>query len=377
MKKHSLAAGLFVFLLTHVSASATAQFTALNGERITGDAFEAFLQGQMDSLGMPGLSIAVVKDGKIVYSRALGITNVDTKARVDEKSIFEAASMSKPVFAYLVMRMVDKGLLDLDTPLYRYMPYPDIERDKRYKLITARMVLTHRTGLPNWRYFDRADTSLHVHFPDLYLKFTPGTAYAYSGEAFLYLAQVVARLNARDLQTLEPVYEQEVAAPLGMRHAWFVGNAYITQHKVSGHVDGKVQVYHDMNWPISFPKWDSSYFNPAASLHTDATSYADFIIGLMKGKGLRKQTLDEMLKPQYPLPDSLWANKSEHTDVGLGIFIVHTAHGVRYEHGGNNGNFQSQFTWYAPQREAYVFFTNCNKGDAFNTRLQKFFTNGK
>ena len=368
---------MFLSLLAHPFSPAKAQFVALNGKTITADVFDGFLRRQMDSLGIQGLTIAVIKNDKIIYHRALGIANVDTKAKVDEQSIFEAASMSKPVFAYLVMRMVDEGKLALDTPLYRYMPYPDIERDERYKLITARIVLTHRTGFPNWRYFNRADTSLHVHFPDLYLKFTPGTAYSYSGEGFLYLAKVVAHLNSMDLQTLEPLYEKEVAVPLGMQHAWFTGNAYISQHKVSGHVNGKVQVYHDMNWPISFPNWDSSYFNPAASLHTDAVSYANFIIGLMKGEGLTKRSLDEMLKPQYPMPTELAENKNEHSDVGLGIFMVSTPYGIRYEHGGDNTNFQAHFAWYKPQKEAYVFFLNCNRGDAFSVRLQQFLANGK
>lgn len=371
------AAASILLLLVFFSGSLRAQFAALNGKTITPAAFEGFLQTQMDSLGIPGLSIAVIDDGRIVYHRSLGVANVDTRAPVDEQSIFEAASMSKPVFAYLVMRMVDKHLLDLDTPLYRYLPYPDIERDERYKLITARMVLTHRTGFPNWRYFNRADTSLHVHFPDLYLKFTPGTRYSYSGEGFLYLAKVVAALNGRDLQSLEPVYEQEVAVPLGMQHAWFTGNAFVAQHKVSGHVAGKVTVYHGMNWPISFPNWDSTYFNPAASLHTDAVSYASFLIGLMNGIGLTRKTLDEMLKPEFPLPDSLADRKDEHPAVGLGIFTDSTPYGIAYEHGGDNGNFKSHFIWYKSRKAGYVFFANSDKGDALDSRLREFFTLGK
>jgi len=156
-----------------LNSSASAQFTTLNGTKVSAAVFDAFLQRQMDSLAMPGLTIAVFDNDTIIYHHAWGVASVDSKAPLDEESIFEAASMSKTVFAYLAMRMVDKGLLDLDTPLNTYLPYPDIDRDERYKLITARMVLTHRTGFPNWRYFNRADTSLHVHFPDLYLKFTP------------------------------------------------------------------------------------------------------------------------------------------------------------------------------------------------------------
>jgi CubicO group peptidase (beta-lactamase class C family) len=376
VKRHLLGVASSVTLFFFVSHSAAAQVTTLNGRVVTPAAFEGFLQKEMDSLGIPGVSIAVINHGRIVYQGALGIANTDTKKRVDDQSIFEAASMSKPVFAYLVMRMVDKGLIDLDVPLYRYMPYADIERDERYKLITARMVLTHRTGFPNWRYFNRADTSLHVHFPDLYLKFTPGTRYSYSGEGFLYLAKVVAHLAGRDLQTLEQVFEQEVAIPLGMKHAWFTGNAFISQHKVAGHVNGKVAVYHNMNWPISFPTWDSTYFNPAASLHTDAESYANFLIGLMNGVGLRKGTLTEMLKPQASLPDSIAERKDERAAVGLGIFMEMTPYGTVYEHGGDNGNFKSHFVWYKSQKAGYVFFANSDKGDELNTRLREFFTNG-
>jgi CubicO group peptidase (beta-lactamase class C family) len=207
------------------------------------------------------------------------------------------------------------------------------------------------------------------------LKFTPGTQYGYSGEGFLYLAKVVAYLNRRTLQTLEPLFEQEVALPLGMQHAWFTGNDYITQHKVSGHVDGKVKFSNGSTWPIPFPNWDSSWFNPAASLHTDAVSYANFLINWMKGNGLSKNSFEEMLKPQYKLPEDP-ANPGVSTETGLGIFITDTDYGTRYQHGGNNGNFQSNFVWYKSQKSGYVYFTNCNKSDAFEKRLKEFFTNG-
>jgi CubicO group peptidase (beta-lactamase class C family) len=364
-----------LFLIFCYSIPGYSQIRLLNGKNISIGEMDRFLANGMDSFKIPGLSIAIINNGKIVYHNVMGVADVDTKTKVDEQSIFECASMSKPVFAYLVMRMVDKGLLNLDTPLYRYMPYPDIANDERYKLITARIVMEHTSGFPNWRWFEKADTSLHVHFPDLYLKFTPGTRYSYSGEGFLYLARVVAFLNKRDLQTLEPLYEQEVAVPLDMAHAWFTGNSYITQHKVSGHVNGKVRVSNGMNWPIAFPKWDSSYFNPAASLHTDVIGYAHFVIGWMAGKGLSKKSLDEMLRPQYKLPPDT-AKGHELSAPGLGVFVVQTPYGTKYEHGGNNGNFQSQFLWYPAQKSGYVLLTNCDRGGDFNTRLEAFFRAG-
>jgi CubicO group peptidase (beta-lactamase class C family) len=367
---------LFLFIGIGSNNLISGQIVSAGGKKISAAEMDQFLQSQLDSIGMPGLSIAIISNGKIVYHRALGIANVDTKIKTDENSIFEAASLSKPVFTYLVMKMVDKGLLNLDTPLYKYMPYADIAGDERYKLITARIVLTHRTGFPNWRYFEKADTSMHIKRGDLYLKFTPGTQYSYSGEGFLYLAKVIAHLNRLNLQTLEPLYELEVARPLGMGHAYYTGNDYIYKHKVSGHVDGKVTFFNGSIWPICFPGWDSSYFNPAAGLHTDAISYAHFMIGLMNGKGLSNKSFAEMLKPQSILPKDK-VNEDGDFAEGLGLFIAKTPYGTVYEHGGNNDNFQSHFLWYSSPKDGYVFFTNCDKGVDFNKRLKLFLTDNK
>ena len=109
---------------------------------------EAFLKSQMDSIGMPGLSFAVINDEQIVYHKTLGVTNFETKQQVSDETIFDAASMTKTPFAFLVMRLAEKGILDLDKPLFTYLPYPISLTIKGYKLITARMVLSHTTGFP-------------------------------------------------------------------------------------------------------------------------------------------------------------------------------------------------------------------------------------
>jgi CubicO group peptidase (beta-lactamase class C family) len=190
-----------------------------------------------------------------------------------------------------------------------------------------------------------------------------------------YLAKVVAHLRGKTLQDLNPLFEQEVAQPLGMEHAWYTGNPYTTAHKVSGHVDGKVHFYNGSTWPNSFPNWDSSYFNPAASLHTDAISYAHFVIAWMDGKGLNKKILHEMLTPQveFPKDDPNLRDEGDHA-WGLGVAIGETKYGTRYEHGGNNGNFQSQFIYFQKRKYGYVFLTNCDKGHLFNQNLRRFLT---
>ncbi len=336
---------------------------------------DSFLKTQMDSLGLPGLSIAVINNNRIVYHRAIGVTDITTKAPVDDASIFEVASMSKTAFAYFVMKMVDRGVLNLDTPLYRYMPYADIARDERYKLITARMVLCHKTGFPNWRYFEKPDSNLHVKYGDLWLKFTPGTQFAYSGEGYHYLAQVIAFLNHRDIKSLDALYQQEVSVPLGLSHFYFSGNNYISQHKVSGHRNGKSV---GRPWPAAFPTQDSSWFGAAGGLNTEATDYARFLIGMMEHKGIKKSTLDEMLKTQVTLDKDNDITKEEgETAWGLGVGIMPTPYGIAYEHGGNNGDFQSGYLYIKDEKSGYVFLTNCDKGGEFNKRLKAFLLNGK
>ncbi len=380
--------GIIAFVFFTVAGQA--QVKTLSGKNISREDMDLFLKKQMDSLSIPGMSIAIINNGRIVYHRSFGITSVETKQAVNDSSIFEAASLSKPLFAYFVMKMIDKGLLNLDTPLYMYMPYPDIENDERYKLITARIVLSHQSGFPNWRYFSKADTSLHVKDNALYIKFSPGSQFSYSGEGFVYLAKTVAFLNHKTLQTLDQLFQQEVAAPLKMQYAWYTGNSYISAHKVSGHENGKPfghaegrlwgndESGNGYSWPNTFPGWDSSWFNPAAGLHTEAVSYARFLIALMNGKGLTDTSFAEMLRPQVSVPkDNFLFSTYQDTAWGLGIGIAETPYGTRYDHAGSNGNFESHAVFYKERKYGYVFFLNCDKGDAFFKRLNVFLASGK
>ncbi|MEO0688363.1 MAG: serine hydrolase domain-containing protein, partial [Cyanobacteria bacterium J06649_11] len=121
-----------------------------------------FLNQQMDSLEIPGLSIAIVNDAKIVYSKNIGYANIDTKKELTENSIFEAASLSKPVFAYMVMKLSERGGIVLTRPLHYYLPDPLMEVDQRYKNVNAINVLSHSTGFPNWRWHDQVPDSLNI-----------------------------------------------------------------------------------------------------------------------------------------------------------------------------------------------------------------------
>jgi CubicO group peptidase (beta-lactamase class C family) len=145
------------------------------------------IPGLLRTADIPGLTMAVVKGDRTVWSRAFGTVNDSARTPLDTATVFEAASMGKPVFAYLVLRLAERGEFDLDRPLYQMVEYPRLVHDQRYKLITGRIALSHATGLPNWG------------GERLTLAFTPGTSYGYSGEGFVFLQKALERFTGQSL----------------------------------------------------------------------------------------------------------------------------------------------------------------------------------
>ena len=139
----------------------------------------------MQEAKVPGLSIAIIKGAKLGWRRGFGVKDNASKEPVDNDTMFEAASMSKPVFAYVVMKLCEKGVMNLDTPLTRYTSERFLEGDPRLDLITARHVLSHTSGFQNWR---SEKEPLKIHF-------TPGEKFLYSGEGYSYLQSVVTQLT--------------------------------------------------------------------------------------------------------------------------------------------------------------------------------------
>jgi len=338
----------------------------LSGEEMTAAAMDEFLKTQMDSLNVKGISIAIINNAKVVYHRAFGIAGIadaSSLERVNDQTLFQAASISKPVFAYFVMKMVEKGLLDLDTPLYKYLPYPDIADDPRYKLITARMVLCHKTGFPNWR---------PNYTGKLTIEFTPGTRFSYSGEGYMYLAKVIAHLTHTTLSNLDSVFQKEVCGPLNLQHAYFGMNGYVAKHLARGY-DGN-NIHEDIDFIRNF--------NSAGGLCTEALSYAHFLIALMNDKGLSKQNMDEMLKAQVQLPNDDHQRKySGATEWSLGFERIPSIYGANLAHGGNNWGFSSSFLMNREKKFGYVFLANSNSCNSPGCpelwrKLQPFLTGG-
>ena len=294
---------------------------------------DAFIGESMAHYAIPGVSLAVFKDGGVAYEQSYGVENPITGEPVDETTLFEAGSITKLVFAFAMMRLAERGLLDLDRPLYLNLPFEDVAHDDRYKLITARHVLSHQTGLPNW--FSERDEEGRFD-----LLFTPGTGTEYSGEGFEYLKRVVTHVLGKDLQT---IYEEEVIGPLGLDGFHFGATPTVRRLATDALRHGRPVPVMDVEEPMA-----------AYSMMTNANHFADFALALRNRVGLAPETYDEMLTEQAAIDEgSSW---------GLGIFLSSDSLGPYYEHLGVTADFVSAFRYYPEADVGFAAFANSLTG---------------
>jgi CubicO group peptidase (beta-lactamase class C family) len=306
----------------------------------------------MKKANIPGLTIAVVRDGKLLWTRGFGVKSTKTNEPVTEDTIFEAASLTKPFFAYAAMKMVESGELSLDRPLYEYLPREKIEhglghsldlegfRGDWFRKITARQVLSHSSGLPHG---ERGKP-----FP---IFFEPGTRYRYSAEGYFYLQQVMEHLKG---QSLDALMQKMAIDPLGMTDSRMVWQERYEKeaavgHDVLGETDGK------------FRKRTEAH--AGATLYTTAKDYAQFVIAMMNDTGLKPETIREMLKPQIDVSkDVYW---------GIGFGLERTPNGDAFWQWGDYGIFRSYIVGFKKQKIGLVYLTNSFNGLSISQDLVK------
>jgi CubicO group peptidase (beta-lactamase class C family) len=309
--------------------------------------------GLMRKENVPGLSLTLLKNSEIFWIETFGLRNVFSGEIVTEDTIFEAASLSKPVFAYGVLKLCETGFLDLDIPLIDYLPEPYIPDEPRLKLLTMRHVLSHTTGFPNWR-------------PDgkeLKMYFTPGERFSYSGEGYMYLQAVVTQVMDQNPAEL---MVSNLLQPLGMKNSCFVLNDQSDLLIAVGHNEkGEAQ---------EKQPWKEMY--AAASLHCSSKDFGNFMCAVMRPSQdiplqLSPEMTEEMLTPQVQVNDSPpWSEdwpKSEFkiSDLvswGLGWGIQHTSTGDSIWHWGDNGNYRAFAVGYPAEGCGLVIMTNGKNG---------------
>jgi CubicO group peptidase (beta-lactamase class C family) len=301
----------------------------------------------MKEADVPGLAIALVRKGELAWHHGFGVKNSSTNEPLTDETVFEAASLSKPVFAYAVLKLVDAGKFDLDKPLNQFLPGNyDVGADPRLGQITARRVLSHTTGFPNWRGGD----------PVLKIFFTPGEKFSYSGEGFVYLSKVVEHLTR---EKTNDFVKRMVFDPLGMPNSSFVWQSSYDTQKTSRH--------NGAGAPMPQNKWSAA--NAAASLHTTAQDYGRFIAAILNSDGLRKETRKQMLTPQIRVDEGGTNTTGRPADKlsatiawGLGVGLQTTAEGVSFWHWGDNGDCKAYFVAFEKQKLGVVVFANAANG---------------
>ncbi|BAZ41203.1 beta-lactamase [Calothrix sp. NIES-4101] len=298
---------------------------------------------------VPGLELAIIHDGQLLWSKAFGVKNKSTRTPVNNDTIFAAASLSKPLFAYAVLKMVERGQLDLDTPLTNYTAKPYIT-DPRIKLITARMVLSHTTGFPNWS----GDKPLTIDF-------TPGTKFSYSGEGYLYLQKVVEEITQ---QSLHEYLRNTILTPLGMSSSSYIWLPDYQSTASYGHDrQGKPT-------PMGKPKRASA----AGSLRTTAIDYAKFLLAMMQSGSsdspqLGESSLDEMLRSQIKINQSL--------DWGLGWGLEKMANENFFWHWGDLNTFKCFTLASRKSATGIVILTNSQNGLKISPQIVSQVVSGK
>jgi CubicO group peptidase (beta-lactamase class C family) len=302
----------------------------------------------MEQAGVQGAQIAVINGGSTAWHASFGFANAETKASVTDASVFEAASLSKPVFAYAVLKLVDEGSIDLDTPISKYLPGRyDVGDDARLDQITPRHVLSHQSGFPNWR---AGSDALKIHF-------TPGERFSYSGEGFVYLAAAVERITG---QTLEAFMRRTVFEPLGMTSSSYVWQSRYEALKVYNH--GLLGDLAGRRTP-----WRA---NAAASLHTTAGDYARFVAAVLAGQGLQPATARALMSPQSR-PDERGINTATAAPTGrfarslawgLGIGLEQEGQAWSLWHWGDNGTTKAYVAASPQRRIGIVLFANAENG---------------
>jgi CubicO group peptidase (beta-lactamase class C family) len=306
------------------------------------------LEALLVTFDVPGVAVATLKDcepqGPAVVA---GQASLHPTTSVTQATVFEAASLSKAVFAWLVMQLVDEQIIELDRPFAQTFDYARIPDKAAYAQLTPRMVLTHRTGLPNWV---DGDTDFPQRVAPIAFKHPPGTTYSYSGEAFQLLQAFVEKRTGRTLQALfkarlgQWMPDSTFTLPLPPRSV--ASRGYASAKQTSG---GR-----DMTNLTSFAM-------SAASLVTTAQDYARFLSLVCKCEGLSRAAYDDMLRPQSPMPasDSPWP-----TSRGLGWAITDLGGTTRVSHNGNNGEYRAYAGFVRETRDGIVILTNGAKGRA-------------
>lgn len=348
----------------------------------TGAAIDAKVGNVMEQTRAKGMAVAVIDHGKVAYVHAYGIRNAKGDPLTTDTVVY-GASLTKTVFAYTVMQLVDEGKINLDIPIAadldkplpsygpdpafpdKYGPYKDLADDPRWEKITPRMCLTHSTGFSNF-WFIEPDHKLHIHFD-------PGTHFSYSGEGFILLQFVIEHGRK----------EQGLGLDVGdLTHANFVRLGMTRTSLVwhNGRDSNVADGWNDQGQPQ--PHSARKKVRVAGSMNTTISDMAKFTAVLVRGDGLSPASRAEITKPslhittrnQFPLflPDLPGSEQRKDLYAGLGVVVFDGPQGHGFYKGGHDGQTANTMVCLEKSQRCVLILSNDVRSEAGFADLVRF-----
>lgn len=340
-------------------------------------AIDAEVARAMAAAGAQGLALAVIENGRPVYVRSYGVRNAaGDPLRTD--TVMYGASLTKAVFAYTVMQLVEEGVLDLDAPIERYLPKPlpayaepdvedryarwsDLAGDDRWRKLTPRVLLTHSPGFANFGFLE-PDGRLRFHFE-------PGARFAYSGDGFILLQFVLERGLGLDVGW---EMQRRVFDRFGMRNTSMIWRPDFRANLADGwDLRGKVE-----------PHDERSRVRAAGSMDTTVEDFARFAAAFARGDGLSAAGRAEIIRPQLPIttrtqfptlqPELPPSERRPGLASGLGLITFTGPQGRAYEKGGHNDTTGNTWVCVESRRSCVVLLSNDVRAEAAFSGLVRF-----
>ena len=339
MAKNPLLLTLFLLLL---SSPCFSQSDKSDTDRNAQNVFDndSLMEAWLKENHIRTLGLGIIEGGTLRQIKVYGEITEGVPAPYN--TLFNVASLAKPITAMVALRLASQGKWDLDETLSNYWIDPDIKNDKRTKKITTRLILSHQTGFPNWRW-QNSDNKLKF-------EFEPGTHYHYSGEGFEYLRKA---LENKFKQPLEQLAKQLIFEPLGMDDTGFIWNEKLEKSRISVGYDQNGNPYETIK---------NNKANAADDLYTTIEDYGNFLVSILKNKNLSEDIYRDMLNPQV--------KTKENKYFGLGFELYEIGNGdYAISHGGSDKGSQC-ITFLLPKtKQGILIFTNSDTGYKIYNKL--------
>ncbi|MCB0600867.1 MAG: beta-lactamase family protein [Saprospiraceae bacterium] len=326
--------------------------------QVAGDTLTQYsMEARMDHYHVPGVSIAVVKDGKMRWARGYGMANTQSGTRVDTSTLFQAGSISKPLAALGALKLVEAGRLDLDADVNNYLKswkVPD-NRFTNQDKVTLRLLLTHSAGMtvhgfPGYAQSDTMPSLVEVldgkgNTPPIVADTFPGSLWRYSGGGYTVMQQMIEDVSGLPFTSF---LDDSILRPLGMHNSTYAQPLIASRHP-------QASAAYDRSGTLIEGLWHNYPEQAAAGLWTTPADLARYCLAV---QGIAGGATGEVLNP-----GTIRTMLTKHlNDWGLGPALRWDGDSLLFGHGGKNAGFSNNMLASVHQGYGVIVMTNADQG---------------